>query len=149
MRESAMPQNDSVAHILGIRQTRRPITTLEMIDRIQDGLPVAALYRVSEVVAPGDANFKFQIVSRATLARRRNRPSARLTADESDRLARLAKVWSCATRVWRGDEGARAFLFRPHPLLARRTPIELALTTDLGARLVEDILGRLEHGSAP
>jgi putative toxin-antitoxin system antitoxin component (TIGR02293 family) len=144
-----MLQNDSVAHVLGIREAGGPITTLEMIDRIQDGLPVTALYRVSDRVAPGDANFKFQIVSRATLARRRNRPAARLTADESDRLARLAKVWSCATRVWRGDEAARAFLFRPHPLLARRKPIELVLTTDLGARLVEDILGRLEHGSAP
>jgi putative toxin-antitoxin system antitoxin component (TIGR02293 family) len=137
---------EAVASVLGITRGRR--SPLELIDAIAKGLPVQALYRVSSDVAPDDANFKFQIVSKATLARRKKRAGARLTADESDRLVRLAKVWTFAREVWADDESARAFLFRPHALLAGRRPIDVGLGTDIGARLVEDILGRLKHGSA-
>ena len=59
----------------------------------------------------------------------------------------MAGLWAEATDVWGGEEEARAFLFRPHPLLEGRTPIDLVLGSDLGARLVEDILGRLRYGS--
>lgn len=135
-----------MAGVLGIGGTRA--TTLDIVDQIQKGLPVKALYRVSERLAPGDINFKFQIVSKATLARRKKQPGARLVAHESDRLARLAGAWTFAREVWGDDEGARAFLFRSHPMLTGRRPIDVILGTELGARLVEEILGRLRYGSA-
>jgi putative toxin-antitoxin system antitoxin component (TIGR02293 family) len=145
--EQEMPTTpDTVASVLGITKGQR--TTLDIIDEIVKGLPVKTLYRISNFVAPGDANFKFQIVSKATLARRKKQPGARLTSDESDRLARLAKVWTFAKEVWGDEENARAFLFRPHALLTDRRPIDVILGTDLGARLVEEILGRLQYGSA-
>ena len=109
---------------------------------------VAALDRVCAAVAPADATFKYRVVSRATLDRRRKQAGSRLSAEESGRLARLARVWAIARDVWGGDEAARAFLFRPHMMLHMRAPIDLALGTDLGAKLVEDILGRLRHGTA-
>jgi putative toxin-antitoxin system antitoxin component (TIGR02293 family) len=142
------PAAETVARILGITTGQRNPTTMNMIDQIEKGLPVKALYRISSYVAPDDVNFKFQIVSRATLARRKKQPGARLTIDESDRLARLAKVWAFARDVWGNAESARAFLFRPHPILTDRRPIDVILGTDLGARLVEEILGRLKYGSA-
>ena len=140
---------ESMAGVLGIAAGTGPkATTLDIVDHIQKGFAVKALYRVSDFLAPGDVNFKFQIVSKATLARRKKQPGARLTAHESDRLARLAKVWTFAREVWGDDEGARAFLFRPHPMLRGRRPIDVILGTELGARLVEEILGRLQYGSA-
>jgi len=139
---------ESMAGVLGIAGTGPKATTLDIVDHIQKGFAVKALYRVSDFLAPGDVNFKFQIVSKATLARRKKQPGARLTAHESDRLARLAKVFSFAREVWGDDEGARAFLFRPHPMLRGRRPIDVVLGTELGARLVEEILGRLQYGSA-
>ena len=45
-------------------------------------------------------------------------------------------------------EAARRFLGEPHPLLRNRVPRELAIESDIGARAVEDLLGRLKYGSA-
>jgi putative toxin-antitoxin system antitoxin component (TIGR02293 family) len=126
----------------------RPASPLELIDRIQSGLPVTVLERVCRFVAPSDASFKYRIVSRATLNRRRKARGARLSSAESERLARIARVWVFAREVWGSDAEARAFLFRPHMMLEGRTPIEVAVGTNMGAELVEDILGRLRYGSA-
>src|SRR4051812_39666819 len=140
---------EEVAGLLGIKPGKeRPASAFDVIERIEGGLPVAVLDRVSRSIAPTDANFKYRIVSRATLDRRRKSEARRLSAEESERLARIAKLWAFARAVWGSDEEARDFLFRPHMLLEGRQPIEVAVKTEIGARLVEDILGRLEHGSA-
>jgi putative toxin-antitoxin system antitoxin component (TIGR02293 family) len=143
----AMPLEE-LAGLLGLRRRpERPFSPFEIIERIQNGLPIAALDRISHGLAPSDANFKYLIVPRATLARRKKRRE-NLSVDESDRVVRLVKIWVFARDVWGGDDAARAFLFRPHMILEGHRPIDVALATDIGARLVEDILGRLKYGSA-
>ena len=141
---------DDVASVLGVGEgDDLPASPLRLIARLEQGFPVGALDRVSHAVAPADARFKHRIVPRATLARRKaHDDEQRLSAEESGRLARVAGLWAMAMDVWGGEEEARAFLFRPHPLLEGRPPIDLVLGSDLGARLVEDILGRLRYGSA-
>ena len=57
--------------------------------------------------------------------------------------AMLASI-SVATR-WDDEAEAQRFLATPHPELARRKPIEAALT-ELGARQVEDIVMRALYG---
>lgn len=74
--------------------------------------------------------------------------AGRLSPEESARVARLRKVWKNALKVWGNENSARAFLFRPHPLLEGRLPIDVVLTTEFGGPAVEDILGRLQFGSA-
>lgn len=139
---------EEVAGLLGINpRTDRLTSPFEIILRVEEGLPIATLDRISRTVAPDNANFKYQIVSRATFARRRQRQE-KLSVNEGDRVVRLAKIWAFAREVWGGDEAARAFFFRPHMLLEGRRPIDVVLATDLGARMVEDILGRLKYGSA-
>ena len=137
-----------VAGILGLRtRPDQPTSPFEIIEYIEKGLPIAALNRVSHYVAPSDVNFKYLIISRATLARRKKRRE-KLSAEESDRVVRLANVWTLAREVWGSDEDARAFFFRPHMMLEGRRPIDVVLSTDVGARLVEDKLGRLKYGTA-
>lgn len=143
------PALDGVMDVLGVEdEDDRPASPLRLIAVLEQGLPTGTLDRVSRAVAPADARFKHRIVARATLARRRTREGDRLSAEESGRLARVAGLWAMAMDVWGGEEEARAFLFRAHPLLEGRPPIDVVLGSDLGARLVEDILGRLRHGSA-
>lgn len=132
-----------VAEVLGIRPSPTPVRLIEALER---GLPVRALDRVAGLIAPADANFKYLVIPKATLARRKG--SHRLTRDESDRLARLAQVWRAAVDVWKSEDQARQFLMRPHMLLEGRTPVDVAMKTEIGARLVEEILGRLKYGSA-
>lgn len=138
-----------VASVLGFAEREsRSMSPIHLIALIEGGLPVSALDRVSKSVAPTDANFKYRIVSRATLARRRKPGKERLQADEGDRLVRLVRVWAFAKEVWGGEGPARAFFFRSHPLLEGRLPIDVVLASELGAELVNDILGRLKYGTA-
>ena len=118
----------------------------DLIAQIETGLPVSSLDRLSEAIAPDDVSFKFRIVPRATYARRKKK--RRLSAAESADVARLARVWSFAKEVWRSDGEARDFLFRRNLLLEDRRPIDVAISSDIGARLVEDLLGKLAYGSA-
>jgi putative toxin-antitoxin system antitoxin component (TIGR02293 family) len=138
----------AIAKILGIATGHEEATPFLIIGSIERGFPVTSLDRVADLIAPDHSDFKYRFVPKATLARRRRGKGVRLTAEESDRLARIAKVWAHAVDVWHDDEKARAFLFRSHPMLEGRRPIDAALSTEMGAELVDQILGRLEYGSA-
>jgi len=145
---------DTLADVLGLRLPSPRLPT-SLMSEVEKGLPLTALDRLAKAVAPDDASFAFRMVSRATLARRRkalatsrNAAASRLSADESARVARLAEVWALARNVWGNDGEARAFLFRPHPMLELRRPIDVVLANEFGRPLVEGILGGLQYGSA-
>lgn len=142
-----MTELTAVAKVLGVTRRDKPLASpFDLIARIERGLPLSALERVTASLAPGDAGFKYRVIPKASLARRRH--VKRLTAAEGERLARVAAVWAFACQVWGGEVEARSFLFRPHPMLQDRPPIDVALGSAIGARLVEDILGGLKYGSA-
>src|SRR4051794_14596687 len=122
----AEPQ--TVAKVLGIKVPRSS-SPLQLIQTIARGLPVEALEHVAALIAPGNADFKHNFVPKATLSRRKQAPEARLTSDESDRLARIAKVWTHALDVWKYEEDARWFLFQPHQLLDGQTPMSVVLSS--------------------
>lgn len=79
-----------------------------------------------------------------TLARRKE--SQRLEPDESDRLVRLARIVGLALRLFEGDLAqARHWLLASNLALGGEAPVRMA-TTEVGAREVEHLMGRLEHG---
>ena len=138
-------QPASIESLLGVNAGRQA-SRLALAYSIESGLPVAALDRLAELVAPNDARFKFRLIPKATLERRRNSPSQKLTSEEGDRLARLAKVFSFALEIYKSPEGAREFLIRPHPMLDSKPPLDIALATGPGADLVINLLGRSAYG---
>ena len=83
-----LAEPDVVANVLGLRPARRRTTPFQLISSIEAGLPVEAVDRLARAIAPADAEFRHRFVPRATLARRKNDPEARLTVAQSDRLAR-------------------------------------------------------------
>jgi putative toxin-antitoxin system antitoxin component (TIGR02293 family) len=136
-----------VASVLGLSKTEAAACSpIGLINRIEDGLPIVALERVSRLLSPADARFKYRFIPKATYERRK--ATGRLSTDEGTRLARLARVWSLALDVWRDEEEAREFLFRPHPMIEDNRPIDLAIRSEFGAQMVSDILGGLKYGSA-
>jgi putative toxin-antitoxin system antitoxin component (TIGR02293 family) len=75
----------------------------------------------------------------------RRRQQGRLARHESDRLYRLARIIALA-KQYIGDEGAATrWLKRPNRALGGNIPLEL-LDTELGARAVENVLGRIAFG---
>jgi len=138
-------QPNSIEALLGVKAGVQ-VSRLALPSLIEKGLPVAALDRLADSVAPGDARFKFRLIPKATLERRRKSATKRLTSEEGDRLARLAKVFSFALNIYREPERARDFLGRPHPMLDGKAPLDVALATSPGADLVINLLGRAAYG---
>lgn len=136
----------NVADILGLPGKLAPRSPIGLAARIEDGLPLDAVERVARLVAPGDNQFKYRLVPRATYERRKARKV--LSSEEGTRLARLARVWGLALDVWGSEEEARAFLFRPHPMIEDRRPVDVVIQSEFGAEMVVDILGGLRYGTA-
>ena len=64
---------------------------------------------------------------------------------ESDRLYRLARILVLAKHYLGDDAKAMRWLRRSNRALGGRVPID-ALDTEIGARAVEAILGRIAYG---
>jgi putative toxin-antitoxin system antitoxin component (TIGR02293 family) len=123
-----------------------PHSFAELDDLVAHGLPKAALKAsVDRVCVSGEdrKQLLYRIVPEATYKRRRSH----LTADESERAERLARVFATTNYVWNSEEDARAFLSTPHPMLQGRTPLDVSMT-ELGARRVEELLWKLYYGIA-
>lgn len=138
-------QFQSVEALLGVKAGLHA-SRLTLPASIESGLPVEALDRLADSVAPGDARFKFRLIPKATLERRRKSATKRLTSEEGDRLARLAKVFSFALDIYKEPKRARSFLGRPHPMLDGKVPLDVVLATSPGADLVINLLGRAAYG---
>jgi len=114
----------------------------ELREAVESGLPAKALDLVARHVARNDrdaAELKYRIVPKTTLHRRQ-----RLTADESQRLERLARMAALAEEVWEDDDLAHEFLTSVQPQLNGERPVDLA-RSDLGTREVEELLYKLEY----
>ena len=79
----------------------------------------------------------------ATIKRRKG---GRFTTEESDRLYRLAEIFSAAIELFEDDENkARRWLNHPVKGLGGERPVDMAITSaETEAAL--DLIGRLEHG---
>ena len=84
------------------------------------------------------------IINPRTLSHRRTR-GQKLTVEESDRAARVARTVALAERTFANREKARRWLHRKLRALDGRRPIDL-VRTHAGALLVEDALTRIAWG---
>src|ERR1700722_17378393 len=135
-----------IADVLGGQQVlgRRLGSIPALNDAVLQGLPKAPLRRTASRIFASktqQTQLMNRIVPEATFKRRRDR----LSAAESERTERMARVVANAEYVWDDREDARRFLTSTHPALAGKTPVDAAMT-ELGARQVEEILGKIFHG---
>lgn len=82
-------------------------------------------------------------IAPSTLSRRRKRGT--LDRDESERLLRVARLTAHAVDVLDGVENARRWLTQPARALGGEAPLRFT-DTEPGAREVERLLVRLDHG---
>lgn len=87
-----------------------------------------------------------RVLPRTTL-QSRQQAGRRLNPEQSEKVLRIAHAYARAAEVF-GDQGrGEAWMDREHPELDGQTPAEL-LDTEFGARRIEQLLGRIEHGIA-
>jgi putative toxin-antitoxin system antitoxin component (TIGR02293 family) len=126
---------------LGLERIGSP---LEFADAISAGLAYEALVRVLD---PGllSGQEAHQLVGDGRSLALRRRAARRLSAPESDRLVRAVRVIGRAEEALGEPEKAHRWLRRANRALGGRRPLDL-LVSDVGARAVEDVLGRIAHG---
>ena len=116
----------------------------QLIRSVKAGLPVGELDVLRESLdLPMERLAPLMGISKATLHRRK--AAGRLDAAESDRVIRYARLMGKAVEVLETVEGARRWLNSPQVGLGGAVPLEYA-ESELGAREVEDLLGRIEYG---
>jgi putative toxin-antitoxin system antitoxin component (TIGR02293 family) len=116
----------------------------DLCEAIRDGFPPAV---VEELMQASGLTLK-ELAEALDLSPRslqRRRRSGRLARFESDRLYRLARIVAVARQSLGDREKAMLWLKRSNRALGGIPPVG-AIDTELGARQVEDILGRIAYG---
>jgi putative toxin-antitoxin system antitoxin component (TIGR02293 family) len=136
----------AVIHELGGEQTLgRPLSSdHDMREAIREGFPPAV---VEELMRASGLTLK-ELATALDLSPRslqRRRRSGRLALYESDRLYRLARIVAIANEYLGDHQRAMRWLKRPNRALGGLAPVA-AIDTELGARQVENILGRIAYG---
>ena len=121
-----------------------PADNAELVVKVEEGISYAALERFGRNVGLSRESLAELVqIKPRTLDRRKG---GRLRPDESDRVLRAARVFGGAIVLFEGDvDASRAWLCAPQRALGGAVPLEMA-RTEVGAREVEGLVGRLEHG---
>jgi putative toxin-antitoxin system antitoxin component (TIGR02293 family) len=119
-------------------------TDTDLQTAIREGFPQSV---VQKVMHAAGLTLK-ELASTLDLSARslqRRRREGRLARYESDRLYRLARIIALAKHYLGDGPKATRWLKRPNRALGGSTPLE-SIDTELGARTVENILGRIAYG---
>lgn len=131
-------------HGLTGKSTAQDFTPSQLIKELKAGLAVQELDDLrSSLDLPMERLVPMLGISKATLHRRK--AAGRLDLVESDRVLRFARLLGKAAAVLESVENARLWLTSPQIGLGGAVPLEYA-ETEVGAREVEDLLGRIEYG---
>ena len=116
---------------------------LDLASIVENQLPATA---IKWLVRGGlsDAEVYQLILPRRTLAHRvaKHQP---LSREESDKAVRVARITSMAEQVFGDSERAWRWLRKPKRTFDGKTPMEM-LGTEVGARLVEEVVQQIDHG---
>ncbi len=123
----------------------RPTASVHaQIARIDAGLSFRAVQNLQKALdLPLEKLAGVLGMSRATLHRRKNQ--GKIDAEESEKLVRFERLLKKAEEVFGDAANARAWLQRKQVGLGNAVPLEFA-RTEIGAREVENLLGRIEYG---
>jgi putative toxin-antitoxin system antitoxin component (TIGR02293 family) len=117
----------------------------DLAQLVRTGLPAGSVSALAERLHLGNGVLSRKLgISQRTLTRRLSYGSL-LTAAESDRTVRMARVYANAIEMIGDRDKAIEWLGTPNRALGGGRPLD-QLDTDMGARMVEDILGRIAYG---
>jgi putative toxin-antitoxin system antitoxin component (TIGR02293 family) len=137
----------AIAEVLGGRKVLRKIVKQpdDLARLVREGLPVGSVTALAHKLQIRNSVLSRKLgIPQRTLTRRLSQQSL-LTSAESDRTVRMARVYANAVDMIGDEEKAVEWLRTPNRALAGEKPLD-HLDTDVGAQMVEDILGRIAYG---
>lgn len=126
--------------------SRAPLMTSLKLDlqTVEAGVSVATMASFVSSSGLEFAEIYDVVIPARTLKHRKSRREP-LSRDESDKLARLIRIYDQATRVLGDRERALHWLRKPLRRFTGRAPLTM-LRTEFGARMVEEMLGQVDYG---
>lgn len=123
----------------------RTFDTAALMKRLDEGLSYAAFERLKKRLKVSSKELaNVALITQRTLARRKK--TGRMQPAESDRLVRLARVFSGAIELFEGDvDAAQNWMMRPQRAFGGVRPFEM-VRSEVGAAEVERLITQLEHG---
>jgi putative toxin-antitoxin system antitoxin component (TIGR02293 family) len=118
---------------------------LKMSKIVLSGLPSKVLRQLATAFGIPIAEMGAFVHIKERTLMRRIEANALLKPDESERAARLMRIYTRAVDVLADEDKAKSWLNRSLRVLDNQRPLTVA-ATEPGAREVEHVLGRLEHG---
>ena len=140
-------ESKAIANVLGGRKVlgkavRKPG---DLADLIRQGLPAGSIRTLAVKLSLGNtALLKKLGIPQRTMTRRWSQRS-RLTPAESDRAVRFARIYAHVVAMIGDEERAVQWLLTSNRALGGERPLD-RLDTDVGAREVEDVAGRVAYG---
>lgn len=116
-----------------------------LIHRIKEGIQASSFEMVTKAYEiPLAEGYALMGIPQSTFRRRLEQ--GKLLPDESGRVYRYAELMTKATEMMHDDSQRAASWFKkPLDVFSGETPLEHAMT-EVGAREVEDLIGRIRHG---
>ena len=112
---------------------------------IQQGFPARILREIQRTTFLGPSDIDAYLIDRRTAGRREK--AGRLSAEESERVARLLRILELAEETFGEGAAVEQWLRTPKPFLAGASPLQ-AIRTETGGRILEEELIALQHGFA-
>lgn len=133
------PRSPGIVHRLGFG-----VTPDAQIRTVKAGVATDAFVALAAAIAVSEAALTSVVgLSGSTLARRKR--SGVLLPAESEHLLRIANLFDRAMDVFGDDGDAADWLKAPNISLGGQVPLRVA-DTEIGAREVENLLGRIDYG---
>jgi putative toxin-antitoxin system antitoxin component (TIGR02293 family) len=127
-----------------LKRTQAIATVHQQISRIHAGLNFRAVQNLQKALdVPLEKVASVLGMSRATLHRRKIQ--GKIDKEESEKLVRYQRLLKKAEDVFGDAKSAREWLTHKQLGLGGAVPIEFA-KSEIGAREVENLLGRIEYG---
>lgn len=136
-----------IAEVLGGKKTFKHAVknSEDLAASIRAGLPATIITVLADRLTMHRTDVAKRLgIPQRTLTRRLSR-EARLTVDESDRAARMARIIALTTEILGTNEKASSWLRTPNRSLDGKSPID-EIGTDPGYRSVEEVLYAIAYG---
>ena len=116
----------------------------ELITLFKQGLSTDLFTKVATCLQVSESRLADTVsITVSTLTRRKRK--GRFNKGESERVYRMVRIFNRAVKVLGSEDSARRWIHTTVKALGWKTPFDYA-DTEVGAREVEAVLGRIEHG---
>jgi putative toxin-antitoxin system antitoxin component (TIGR02293 family) len=131
----------SIEKLLGIKT----VDNLKLAKKVEAGFSFDALEKLGKTTGLSLETLRVAVrITPRTLTRRKK--EKKLSPEESDRLVSVSRLLAQTFELFEGNAEAGMRWFQsPNRALNGQSPLQVA-ATETGAREVENLIGRLEHG---